>query len=159
MEAIVWILSVYHNACILPLWSFSCPFGAVCLFDFIFQGLLKEMRWLQMLREGSIWYRHPGSLPRGSSNSAGESPKIALPESWPPLSTPQDCNDTSFLSGNPQTVRLRKQWMPHFPVWLGKTANTTRLDLFLCVAQITFTTQSYPVPLSWHNGSLDYLAP
>lgn len=97
MEAIVWILSVYHNACTLPSWSFSCPFGAVCLFDFIFQGLLKEMRWLQMLREGSIWYRHPGSLPRGSSNSAGESPKIALPESWPPLSTPQDCNDTSFF--------------------------------------------------------------
>ncbi|MGE9574823.1 hypothetical protein ACQP3C_27695, partial [Escherichia coli] len=49
--------------------------------------------------------------------------------------------------------------MPHFPVWLGKTANTIWLNLFLCVAQITFTTQSYPIPLCWHNGSLGYLLP
>lgn len=33
-----------------------------------------------------------------------ESPKIALAESCPPLSTPQDCNDTSFYLGIPKLL-------------------------------------------------------
>lgn len=66
-----------------------------------------------------LW--HPGSSPRSSSNSAEGKSKDCFAWVMPSSVYTTRLSWHIFLSGNPQTVRIRKQSMPHFPVWLGRT--------------------------------------